>query len=626
MRARLAVISLGLSLALITAGFSVGCVDDDDDASGGNSPDAGAASGGGSDDPDAGDEGSDETDAGADTDQREEYCGDGIVQDDLNEICDDGNFFDDDGCDSLCELTCEDNADCDDGNPCNGEETCKADNTCELGEFVEDGTKCAARKTCFFGLCRDDVCGDTVTTEDLGEQCDDGNAVDDDGCTSECKFTCTTNDDCEASEPCSGATVCNTTTHTCGGDPLPDETPCTMKGGDTGWCFNEVCVPTDCGDGTRGGDEECDEGADNGKPGSGCSSDCKVVVCGNGKIEGDEQCDDNNEVNLDGCDENCQAEILFRFTRMDVVTGPAPEWCVYPEENQFGTAFPGRISIGLLGGLEIDVLNDIINTGMNAAFDNCSANQILQIRKLDDISFTRSDDEVELTAYEGEPEQGASCDPMPVDTGFYITGSNIGENNQPLESTEMIQRPGIIKTKFPTDLAAPEGSADARVGTLKDFMMMITVDTDKVSTPPGEMADWVKLPEEYGVNDEPDEVYHPKGIVCAAMDVTNMATAPVTAGEGGGTCCKAAGGSFDVCEEGDVPGVDCDALLSLFTEGCTLCVSPALQLDCNNCAYPFEVIRPTQPDVDTDGDGENDAYTLVVAMEGIRVESLGVKK
>lgn len=623
MRTRLSLFYLSLCLALVLTGFAAGCGGDEE----GGKEDAGASGSGGSDDPDAGTGNPEGADGGADAGERQEFCGDGIVQEDLNEICDDGNFFDNDGCTSLCELSCEDDSDCDDGNICNGEETCNSDDYCEFGEYLDDGTKCAPRKTCFAGLCLDDVCGDKIVTEDLGEECDDGNAVDDDGCTSECKYTCTSNDDCEGTDPCSGATVCNTTTHTCGGDPLPDTTSCTMKNGEPGWCFNEKCVPADCGDEIVGGDEECDLGKENGKPGSGCSSDCKQVVCGNGKLEGDEQCDDDNQVNLDGCDENCQAEILFRFTRMDVLTDPAPNWCVYPGKNQFGSAFPGRVNI--LGSIEIDVLNDIINRGMNMAFNSCSANQILQIRGLDDISFTRSDDEVQLTAYAGELDSDATCpNPMIVDTGFYITGENIDENNRPIEGMDMLQRPGIIKTKTSIDLAQPEGSADVRAGTLKDFMMLLPVDTERMSAPPvSGLADGIELPEEYGYDDGADDEDHPLGIVCAAMDVTNMARAPIGASqESGGSCCKAAGGSYDVCQEGDVPGEDCDAMLSLFKEGCTVCVSSSLQLDCNDCDYAFEVIRPTEPDVDTDGDGENDAYTLVVGIQGMRIRSLGAKE
>lgn len=46
-----------------------------------------------------------------------------------------------------------------------------------------------------------------------------------------------------------------------------------------------------CGNGKLEDGEECDAGKDNGKPGSGCSKDCKkTAVCGNGKKEDGEEC------------------------------------------------------------------------------------------------------------------------------------------------------------------------------------------------------------------------------------------------------------------------------------------------------------------------------------------------
>ncbi len=80
--------------------------------------------------------------------------------------------------------------------------------------------------------------------------------------------------------------------------------------------------PPGCGDSTRAGAEECDDG--NTDSGDGCSfqclledtyvcpvpgSDCvQVVVCGNGRIEGDETCDDRNTTAGDGCSDTCAVE------------------------------------------------------------------------------------------------------------------------------------------------------------------------------------------------------------------------------------------------------------------------------------------------------------------------------
>ena len=89
------------------------------------------------------------------------------------------------------------------------------------------------------------TCGNGVT--EPGEQCDDANLVDGDGCDSN-------------------------------------------------------CTPTGCGNGIRSAGEVCDDG--NGHSGDGCSADC-TALCGNGITEPGEECDDGNLVDGDGCDVNC---------------------------------------------------------------------------------------------------------------------------------------------------------------------------------------------------------------------------------------------------------------------------------------------------------------------------------
>jgi fibro-slime domain-containing protein len=82
-------------------------------------------------------------------------------------------------------------------------------------------------------------------------------------------------------------------------------------------------VPVDCGNGTLGGGEACDDG--NNLPGDGCSPDCsvlddnylcpvpgalciRVITCGNGRIEGPETCDDADTEAGDGCSATCRVE------------------------------------------------------------------------------------------------------------------------------------------------------------------------------------------------------------------------------------------------------------------------------------------------------------------------------
>ncbi len=62
------------------------------------------------------------------------------------------------------------------------------------------------------------------------------------------------------------------------------------------------CTPTGCGNGVVTAGEQCDDG--NVADGDGCDSDC-TISCGNGRVTPGEQCDDGNTVDGDGCDSNC---------------------------------------------------------------------------------------------------------------------------------------------------------------------------------------------------------------------------------------------------------------------------------------------------------------------------------
>jgi cysteine-rich repeat protein len=65
-----------------------------------------------------------------------------------------------------------------------------------------------------------------------------------------------------------------------------------------------------CGDGIVEGTEQCDDG--NQVNGDGCENDCTITasgaVCGNGIVEAGEQCDDGNTVDGDGCSHLCVVE------------------------------------------------------------------------------------------------------------------------------------------------------------------------------------------------------------------------------------------------------------------------------------------------------------------------------
>jgi cysteine-rich repeat protein len=96
-------------------------------------------------------------------------CHDGVVNPELGEQCDDGNFVSGDGCSKLCQVETEY---CGDGivQSTRGEQ-------CDDGNHQsEDG--CSA--------CVLETCGDGTVQATRGEECDDGGQTDGDGCDASC--------------------------------------------------------------------------------------------------------------------------------------------------------------------------------------------------------------------------------------------------------------------------------------------------------------------------------------------------------------------------------------------------------------------------------------------------------
>lgn len=130
-------------------------------------------------------------------------CGDGITA--FPEQCDDSNATAGDGCSDNCKI--EIGYKCpDQGQPCSPT-TC-GDGVVEGAEMCEPSltegctAQCQFAPDCSSGACTS-ACGDGLV---LGEECDDGNTLNGDGCSSDCKpepgYTCTnesTSGECERS-------------------------------------------------------------------------------------------------------------------------------------------------------------------------------------------------------------------------------------------------------------------------------------------------------------------------------------------------------------------------------------------------------------------------------------------
>ncbi|MEM9187763.1 MAG: DUF4215 domain-containing protein [Myxococcota bacterium] len=248
-------------------------------------------------------------------------CGNGSRNRNAGERCDDGNTASGDGCSSRCQI--EPGFACDVSGNCtiacgNGrvdryminaaQETCDDGNDrsgdgCSSSCQIEVGRSCTGEPsvcttTCGNGTIDRDVEVGRSVGEPQRENCDDGNTIDGDGCSTSCR---------------------RERAYECSGEP-------------------SACRST-CGDGNVDGSarEECDDG--NLVANDGCSAQCEVevgyvcsftptsrpassceVACGNGIVEGAdpagvvEACDDGNTLNGDGCSATCRIERGFECT------------------------------------------------------------------------------------------------------------------------------------------------------------------------------------------------------------------------------------------------------------------------------------------------------------------------
>jgi len=179
------------------------------------------------------------------------------------------------------------------------------------------------------------VCGDGIRAGP--EQCDDGNGMNDDGCSSACTL-------------------------------------------ESGWrCAQQLngeslCVPT-CGDGVVTLDEECDDG--NTWSHDGCSAACKIEcgwdcsagdcepICGDGMKRGHEECDDGNLRVDDGCGRDCRVE--SNYVCWSVV--PA-NLCIHPLMRDFAA---DHCELGCGLGVRDPLSMKQCDDGNLVAGDGCSS-------------------------------------------------------------------------------------------------------------------------------------------------------------------------------------------------------------------------------------------------------------
>ncbi len=209
---------------------------------------------------------------------------------------------------SVLAASCFDGADAL-GLPCERDDDCGRKQRCVSNVCVASGTDTPP-----------DTCGDGIVNE--GEECDDGNTVDDDDCSNACTAARCGDGIVQGQEQCDD------------GNTVDDDA-----------CSN-ACLLTSCGDGIVQPGEACDDGNDIND--DMCSNACTEAVCGDGIVQATlgEECDDGNTVDDGTCWSDCTLSWLWDDAEQDV----PGLWTVEVGDADPGVAWSRSNSTGANGG------------------------------------------------------------------------------------------------------------------------------------------------------------------------------------------------------------------------------------------------------------------------------------
>jgi cysteine-rich repeat protein len=106
----------------------------------------------------------------------------------------------------------------------------------------DDGKPCGVDRICLSEVCQDSVCGDGYVDALIGEECEDGNLTDGDGCDNDCSLSCQIDEDCSDGTMCSGIETCISVAN---GKRCQAGTPLDCTPADPNPCTDYVCHPDD---------------------------------------------------------------------------------------------------------------------------------------------------------------------------------------------------------------------------------------------------------------------------------------------------------------------------------------------------------------------------------------------
>lgn len=195
---------------------------------------------------------------------------------------------------------------------------------------------------------------------EAGEQCDDGNASNNDFCLNTCKLSSCGDGFMQGAETCDDGNAVDTDScsNTCVLARCGDGVTQTGEQCDDGNQINEdfctgICKLATCGDGFKQGAEACDDG--NTVDTDSCRNSCVLPVCGDGIVQGIEQCDDGNASQTDSCMNACTIPVsdtgIEQFCANNNVSGSlngvSESASAYPSTITFGGE--AYVGVGVIG-------------------------------------------------------------------------------------------------------------------------------------------------------------------------------------------------------------------------------------------------------------------------------------
>ena len=241
------------------------------------------------------------------------------------------------GPDGMCVLSCV--APLDPDCASSGVNHCLADGVCDPScNNLDDDclALCASEGTCIPGCQSPDPdcgggCGDGIL--EPNEACDDGNALNGDGCEVDCSLSCGdgvlgANEECD-----DGNALENDGCHNncvlafCGDGVVNAGEECDdLNHNPNDGCLE--CLRAFCGDGFVQEDVEvCDDG--NLENNDACRTSCQPARCGDGLLDDGEECDDGNRVANDGCSGVCRVEVSEAGCMVAPSQGSSLWWSVF---------------------------------------------------------------------------------------------------------------------------------------------------------------------------------------------------------------------------------------------------------------------------------------------------------